>query len=566
MTPSRLLLLTRLRRHSPSTLSYARASHLLLYNNTCHERTSIAQSRLLFSTRSIDDDDNYSTTESAFSDSINESLLSSGFTESLASSGISSSISSDDVVGGYTSILPVEKLASLLDSYHELSGLPWWLVIASSTLAMRLTLLPVVIMQLHKLKRIAELFPKLPPPFPPPLSGKSYLSQLALFQREKRAIGCPSFFWFLSSLTIQLPCFLLWVSTIRKMSLDHHPGFDCKEERKSLQAVNQGGVLWFQNLTELPNGVFGSIFPVLIAGLHYTNIQISFHGSSFGNDTSMFGTLAKYYKRYLDVLTIPLFFVGYYIPQGSLVYWVTNSSFTVIQQLTLKHPDVRAKLGLPDKAKLLAPNPEKMLSSGVAPTESPKKWKKIAVQHLVPRELLALSVKLLSDGYKDRAIPLIRLALDKDPNYVRAMIVMGQTLYQKRQHAEATEYLERAISKIFLAGHPTTDEEVDDLILASQWAGIALIQQKKNAEGIIHLERIAHMKVPEDPKIKAHYFDGLVMLGSALYNEGRKLEAANHLRIAAAYNPDYRELLEQCENDEDNNLVNDLSNSRRADY
>lgn len=26
---------------------------------------------------------------------------------------------------------------------------------------------------------------------------------------------------------LQVPCFLLWVVTIRRMSLDNHPGFDC---------------------------------------------------------------------------------------------------------------------------------------------------------------------------------------------------------------------------------------------------------------------------------------------------------------------------------------------------
>ena len=42
----------------------------------------------------------------------------------------------------------------------------------------------------------------------------------------------------------------------------------------------------------------------------------------------------------------------------------------------------------------------------------------------------------------------IRLALDKDPEYVRAVSVMGQTLLQKELPAEASEYLESAISKV----------------------------------------------------------------------------------------------------------------------
>ena len=42
------------------------------------------------------------------------------------------------------------------------------------------------------------------------------------------------------------------------------------------------------------------------------------------------------------------------------------------------------------------------------------------------------------------------MALDKDPNYVRALVIMGQTLLQKEQLVEATDYFERAITKVRL--------------------------------------------------------------------------------------------------------------------
>ncbi|KAF3452436.1 hypothetical protein FNV43_RR02869 [Rhamnella rubrinervis] len=455
---------------------------------------------------------------------------------------------------GEESILPVDTVISMLDGFHDFTSLPWWIVIASSTLALRVVLLPMLILQLHKLKRIGELFPKLPPPFPPPLSGRSFMDQISLFRKERRAIGCPSFLWLFASISVQLPCFLLWMTTIRRMSLDHHPGFDC------------GGALWFQNLTEYPHGVLGLIFPLLIAGLHYTNVQISFRRSSVGKESGQFGLLAKYYKLYLDCLTLPLLFVGFCIPQGSLVYWVTNSSLTLVQQISLNHPAVRAKLGLPDKdgpSPRAASDSEKPGTSILTPISRPEKLQQVSVQDLSPKELLALSVQLLSKGLKERAIPLLRLALDKDPEYVRALIVMGQTLLQKGLPAEASEYLERAISKLFHAGHPTELEDIDLLILASQWAGVAYTRQGKNAEGIAHLERVGKIKEPEEAKSKAHYFDGLVLLASALYNEGRRTEAANYLRLAAAYNPAYNEFLEQCENDEDA-FLSDLVSSRRV--
>lgn len=58
------------------------------------------------------------------------------------------------------SVLPIRYFVSLLDGFHDLTGLPWWIVIASSTVAMRITLFPWIVLQLHKLKQIGEVFPK----------------------------------------------------------------------------------------------------------------------------------------------------------------------------------------------------------------------------------------------------------------------------------------------------------------------------------------------------------------------------------------------------------------------
>ncbi|XVF30398.1 hypothetical protein REPUB_Repub16aG0053800 [Reevesia pubescens] len=437
--------------------------------------------------------------------------------------------------------LPVRAITSLLDGYHNLTGFPWWITIVTSTVAMRFALLPSVIIHLQKMKSIGELVPKLPSPLPPPMSGRSYVDHFLQFQKERKAIGCPSFLWFLAPFLTQVPCLLLWVTSIRRMSLDNHPGFD------------SGGALWFQNLTELPQGVLGLIFPFLIASLHYTNVQISFATSSVKKADPF---LAKAFKFYMDILTLPLFAIGFCIPQGSLVYWVTNSSLSVIQQLTLKHPVVRAILGLPDKDAPAAEAPS---------VELPSMQHRIPVQNLSPKELLALSIKHLSREEKDQAVSLLKLALEKDPEYVKAMVVMGQTLMQKGQLEEASEYLERAISKLSLSGHPTQVEDVDHLILSSQWAGVVYMKQGKKAEGVAHLERIANLKEPKDPKSKAHYFDGLLLLSSALLDVGRKAEALKYLRLVVAYNPSYKYLLEEVENEEDD-FASNLASSRRRDY
>ncbi|KAH0714684.1 hypothetical protein KY284_007589 [Solanum tuberosum] len=87
----------------------------------------------------------------------------------------------------------------------------------------------------------------------------------------------------------------------------------------------------------------------------------------------------------------------------------------------------------------------------------------------------------------------------------------------------------------------------------------------KMGEGLAHLERIATLKEPDDPKSKAHYYDGLVLLSSTLINVGRKNDAINYLQMATAYDESYKEFLQQCENEEDD-ITSDLVTSRRGDY
>ncbi|KAJ0013907.1 hypothetical protein Pint_21320 [Pistacia integerrima] len=234
----------------------------------------------------------------------------------------------------------------------------------------------------------------------------------------------------------------------------------------------QGGTLWFQNLTEFPHGLLGPIFPIVIAALHSSNVELGL-------------------------------------------------------------PDKDAPSALEKSEEI--DNPEKQL-------DSPAKQRKISVKYLTLEKLVALSVKHLSKGQKERAFSFLQLVLDEDPDYINALIVMGQTQLQKGLLAEAIEYVllcwKEHKRQLFISANPTEVENIDLLIVASQWAGVAYIRQGKMAEGIVHFERIANLEEPEEKSSFLKY-----------YFQGRKAEAVKHLRLAAAYNPEYNELLQQCEND-----------------
>ncbi|KAL0441269.1 UNVERIFIED_CONTAM: ALBINO3-like protein 3, mitochondrial [Sesamum radiatum] len=440
---------------------------------------------------------------------------------------------------------------------------------------------------------ITMLLPFLvPPPFPPPLSGRSFRDQIALFWKEKKAAGCPSVFWFVSSFAFQVPCFFLWIMSIRRMSLDHHPGFD------------SGGILWFQDLTGCPHGVLGPIVPLIIAGLHFTNVQVSFQKSSLQHVPGSLGLLTKdlsatadtaYFDCYIqcspgkmNVSTYPgsgisrllsgmLSILAYKWFFESDTVRVTLTCWKMVlmvnipgrqagrqaELLCLRNPNVLEFLGLPVKQDpVVAPTNKEKGSSDVADICILTKQGEVSAKSLSPAELVAYSIKILTDGHRDTAIRLLRLALEKDPDHARALLIMGQTLLQNKQFAEAAESLESAISKLLVAGHPTEVEKIDLLILSSQWAGIANIRQGKMEEGLLHLERIAQLEEPEGAKIKAHYYDGLFMLSSALLNVDRKAEALKYLQMCAAYDPAYNAYFEFLETDS-TDFASDLASSRR---
>ncbi|KAF9587851.1 hypothetical protein IFM89_006105 [Coptis chinensis] len=219
--------------------------------------------------------------------------------------------------------------------------------------------------------------------------------------------------------------------------------------------------------------------------------------------------------------------------------------FGHLEQLSLNHPPIPEKLGLPDKISMKSDETTNFGTPDINFSDKEMEHK-VSVQNLSPDELFPLSVKVLGKGNKDTAIALLRLALKKDPEYIRALVLLGQALIPL-ETTEATVYLERAVTKLLHFGHPTKDEDIDLLILASTWAGVTCIPQGKILQGLEHLQRIGQMREPEDPNGKSHYYDGLLVLASALINEGQKDEAAKYLRKATAYDYDrYNIYLQHC--------------------
>ncbi|WVZ82314.1 hypothetical protein U9M48_029588 [Paspalum notatum var. saurae] len=93
-----------------------------------------------------------------------------------------------DGVGGVTE-LAVSTVSNLMDGLHSLTGLPWWITISFSTVAMRLLILPALMVQLQKTAKIDEILRKLSTSSHRPQPGSNFHEQFVLFQKKKKELG-----------------------------------------------------------------------------------------------------------------------------------------------------------------------------------------------------------------------------------------------------------------------------------------------------------------------------------------------------------------------------------------
>ncbi|KAH9328411.1 hypothetical protein KI387_000519, partial [Taxus chinensis] len=319
-----------------------------------------------------------------------------------------------------------------------------------------------------------------PPPIPMPGSGISLCQQYTLFTQKRRAMGCPTILWNFASIAAQVPCFICSMLAVRWMCLEPHSGFD------------SGGALWFFDLTEYAHGTLGAIFPISIAGMHFLIVQISFRKLKDAKLSGFMATIQKYYKIWLEILTVPIFLTGFYVPQGSLVYWLTNSVWTATQNLCLMHPSFRKKLGL-----RVRPKEPELRELKFQPGDGK------SLDQLSSDDLLVLAAQHVAEHKLDRALQVLRTVVEMDPERSEAYVALGTIHSKKKLFSEAVKHFELAIAK---------GKNDGVIIVAYREAAVALLNQGKKVEAIAHLRKITAFEAPTEPKIRSLYCQGLVML------------------------------------------------------
>lgn len=421
--------------------------------------------------------------------------------------------------GRFWSVLqvPVDAVAAILDGFHNVTGVPWWITIVGSTFVLRAALFPLTVTQLQKASMLARLGSQLPSPIPPPGSGVTLASQYQIFTKRRLELGAPSPAWLVAVPLIQVPLFILWIVSVRQMAMSGHPGFDC------------GGVLWFTDLTVPVQGALGALFPLTVAVTYFTNLQLSFKGME--QQKGVMGTVMKFYKWWLEAATIPAFIFGFYLPQGVFMYWITNNCCSLAQTVALRQPQIREVLGLPslgELAKLRTPSAPPPPSPPQGPQEESYELKLDAVQNMSPDDLLVLAANCVSIQKEDEALQVLHFTVDKFPNMPEAFLALGR-IYSKRQAwSKASEYHGHALRK--------TDKK-ELVIAASLGAGVAMYNLGQRTEAIKIMSVMTTFDPPPDSLSQHRYFKALVTLGSVMSQEGLKVEALELLRKAAKYEP-----------------------------
>jgi YidC/Oxa1 family membrane protein insertase len=225
---------------------------------------------------------------------------------------------------------PTHLVMKFIDFVHIAGDIPYWGAIIASTILLRTVLLPITISGIQNSARLQIMKPemeKIQKAFTSdPLksdvrSKKKYEEEMkGLFKKYNcnpiRSLSMP---------LLQIPIFMSFFFALREMGT-FFPDFAT------------GGALWFTDLTVADASY---ALPIINALSFLGMLELT----TATNNQLPNKQLMKNVMRVLAVAMIPMTMD---MPQAVFMYWSANSSFSVVQMLTLKVPVVKKWLDIPD--------------------------------------------------------------------------------------------------------------------------------------------------------------------------------------------------------------------------
>ncbi|CAL8465063.1 g4598 [Coccomyxa elongata] len=311
----------------------------------------------------------------------------------------------------------------------------------------------------------------------------SLAATLAEYRQLRARSGAPHPAWVIGSPLIQATVFGTSVFAARAMAASNWPGFA------------SGGALWFPDLTKaavvihwgqdamstamsFPYGQLGAALPIAVALALFANINMSFgRAGPAASDGKGEGAMATYVmgiaKALLEWVTVPVLALALSLPHGALVYWLSSSTFSILQNLALQRPEVRERLGLPSPRR--RPAPLQDWGADVTPGDS-------SGQPDVD-QLFVKAAEARAKGDVAAALALIHRVRSAEPAHPRAHFAAGQL------HAELQQWPRAEAAYAAAAGL-----EADLAQRARAWlgAGVAQHAQGDLEAALQAFERASH--------------------------------------------------------------------------
>ena len=210
----------------------------------------------------------------------------------------------------------VTVLGQVLLYFHEGLGAPWWLSIAMLTIVVRTLLFPLTVKQVRSMRAMQDLRPEMERIRAQYRDNRQRQQEEMMKLYQERNVnplgGC-------LPILVQMPIFIGIFYLIREFG-----GYRLGDKvvPPKYESFHEGGILWFQNLSD-PDPLY--LLPIISALTMLAATEIT---------AKNIDPQQRWLMRLLPIgITIFLF----NFPAGLFVYWITSNLVTLVQNYLIYH-------------------------------------------------------------------------------------------------------------------------------------------------------------------------------------------------------------------------------------
>lgn len=255
---------------------------------------------------------------------------------------------------------PVAFTQDALVTFHDMSGLPWYATVITSTILLRGAItLPLAIYQHRIMGRLEQISAEFPPIIEELKRETGVaIKKFGLTEAQARALFMQSSRkqWNLlvvrdnchpakTAITIwfQMPLWIIQSVSIRNL-VSMAPNPDSLQAQIVYSDLMVGGFGWIPNLVEVDASW---ILPVALGIVNLLVIEVN--AATRKKTATRVTSILTNVFRGLSILMVP---IAASVPSCLALYWVTSSTFGLVQNVALLSPKVRQVLKVPDLAHL----------------------------------------------------------------------------------------------------------------------------------------------------------------------------------------------------------------------